>query len=193
MRTRQFSTRTTASALALLGAMLGQAAFAVPCTSTGTWGADKTVTATLSPTLFNSMGSTAADGCTVMQQGNLAHEAADLPLTLFGTTWYLVQKDVGPSDSGGALSFTSDAGNKNGTWTIDTSKTTATRFLVGLKPDGGFAYFNVGGATSGTYSALSHGLSHGNLYGEVPIPAAAWLFGSGLIGLAGIARKRKAS
>lgn len=30
-------------------------------------------------------------------------------------------------------------------------------------------------------------------YGEVPVPAAAWLFGSGLIGLAGIARKRKAS
>lgn len=29
--------------------------------------------------------------------------------------------------------------------------------------------------------------------GEVPIPAAAWLFGSGLIGLAGMARKRKAS
>jgi hypothetical protein len=28
---------------------------------------------------------------------------------------------------------------------------------------------------------------------EVPVPAALWLFGSGLIGLAGIARKRKAS
>lgn len=28
---------------------------------------------------------------------------------------------------------------------------------------------------------------------EVPVPAAAWLFGSGLIGLAGAARKRKAS
>jgi hypothetical protein len=27
---------------------------------------------------------------------------------------------------------------------------------------------------------------------EVPLPAAAWLFGSGLVGLAGIARKRKA-
>jgi hypothetical protein len=28
--------------------------------------------------------------------------------------------------------------------------------------------------------------------GAVPIPAAAWLFGSGLIGLIGIARKKKA-
>lgn len=28
---------------------------------------------------------------------------------------------------------------------------------------------------------------------EVPLPAAAWLFGSGLIGLAGIARKRKSA
>lgn len=29
------------------------------------------------------------------------------------------------------------------------------------------------------------------LVGEVPVPAAAWLFGSGLVGLAGIARRRR--
>ena len=28
--------------------------------------------------------------------------------------------------------------------------------------------------------------------GEVPVPAAVWLFGSGLIGLIGIARRKKA-
>lgn len=35
-------------------------------------------------------------------------------------------------------------------------------------------------------------VSHVSVYGEVPIPAAVWLFGTGLIGLAGIARGKKA-
>ena len=29
--------------------------------------------------------------------------------------------------------------------------------------------------------------------GEVPIPSAVWLFGSGLLGLVGVARRRKSS
>ena len=33
--------------------------------------------------------------------------------------------------------------------------------------------------------------SHLSVYGVVPIPAAVWLFGSGLLGLAGIARRKK--
>ena len=33
--------------------------------------------------------------------------------------------------------------------------------------------------------------SHISVYGVVPIPAAVWLFGSGLLGLAGIARRKK--
>jgi hypothetical protein len=37
-----------------------------------------------------------------------------------------------------------------------------------------------------------NGFSNAKLYGEVPIPAAAWLFGSGLLGLVGIARRKKA-
>ena len=34
--------------------------------------------------------------------------------------------------------------------------------------------------------------SHVSAYGVVPIPAAAWLFGSGLLGLVGVARRKKA-
>lgn len=35
-------------------------------------------------------------------------------------------------------------------------------------------------------------LSNARAFSVVPIPAAAWLFGSGLIGLAGVARRKKA-
>ena len=34
--------------------------------------------------------------------------------------------------------------------------------------------------------------SHISVYGVVPVPAAIWLFGSGLLGLVGIARRRRA-
>ena len=34
--------------------------------------------------------------------------------------------------------------------------------------------------------------SHLSVYGVVPVPAAVWLFGSGLLGLVGLARRKKA-
>jgi len=39
----------------------------------------------------------------------------------------------------------------------------------------------------------SAGTSHVSAYGVVPVPAAVWLFGSGLLGLVGIARRKKAA
>ncbi len=36
-------------------------------------------------------------------------------------------------------------------------------------------------------------VSHISVYGVVPVPAAVWLFGSGLIGLVGVARRKRAS
>lgn len=35
--------------------------------------------------------------------------------------------------------------------------------------------------------------SHISVYGAVPVPAAVWLFGSGLLGLVGISRRKKAA
>jgi len=56
-----------------------------------------------------------------------------------------------------------------------------------------FFHFN-----SGTQSHISKGtgkfawaVQSGNV-GAVPIPAAVWLFGSGLLGLIGVARRKKA-
>jgi len=48
------------------------------------------------------------------------------------------------------------------------------------------------GAT-GTISAGSNIVGSYSVISAVPIPAAVWLFGSGLLGLAGIARRKKAA
>ena len=37
------------------------------------------------------------------------------------------------------------------------------------------------------------GTISGDLLAAIPVPAAVWLFGSGLVGLAGVARRRKAA
>lgn len=46
----------------------------------------------------------------------------------------------------------------------------------------------VGGAGTATYV---HGLQNANLVSQVPVPAAAWLMGSALVGLAGVARRKQ--
>ena len=49
---------------------------------------------------------------------------------------------------------------------------------------------NTGSATM--LSGIGVSLKGGDLaYGVVPIPSAVWLFGSGLIGLVGLARRKK--
>lgn len=188
--------------IALLSATVSSGVYAATCTSSGIVG-PKTVTATLDGAISSTVGTAVGDGCTAMADGNLAHPG---PINEFGETWVLivgdVEADASPFTALTIIDTSGDADDsKDGTWSIDLTYTGAyDTFVVGLKPDGGFVYYNVGTTLSGTYGGptddLSHGLSHANLYGrvsEVPVPAAAWLFGSGLIGLAGIARKRKAS
>jgi len=50
---------------------------------------------------------------------------------------------------------------------------------------------NSGGTATGTINCKAT-TSHLSVYGVVPVPAAVWLFGSGLLGLVGIARRKKA-
>lgn len=60
-----------------------------------------------------------------------------------------------------------------------------------LNPD--WAAFSLhNGVTSGDWAISgSQALSHVNLYAQVvPVPAAVWLFGSGLLGLVGVARRK---
>jgi hypothetical protein len=51
----------------------------------------------------------------------------------------------------------------------------------------------IAGGIYGVNSALAGLQIHGVLISAVPVPAAVWLFGSGLIGLAGMARRKKSA
>ncbi len=72
--------------------------------------------------------------------------------------------------------------------------TTATELLGSLNAPGSFTF----NATPGQYfvsffgeagASTSYGM-YGIEISQVPLPAAAWLFGSGLIGLAAVARRK---
>lgn len=44
---------------------------------------------------------------------------------------------------------------------------------------------------TGRYYELSHLTFYGNTISEVPLPSAVWLFASGLLGVVGVARRRR--
>jgi hypothetical protein len=76
------------------------------------------------------------------------------------------------------------------------SVTTATESLGSLLAPGSFNF----NATPGDYFVSFFGFAdlsapqlgqYGIEISQVPVPAAVWLFGSGLIGLVGVARRRK--
>ena len=67
-----------------------------------------------------------------------------------------------------------------------------------ITPDfAAYKFFNITECTQAnpcdwsTIPSQAGGLSHATLYGVVPIPAAAWLLGSGLLGLFAVGRRRK--
>ena len=78
--------------------------------------------------------------------------------------------------------------------------------MVTVKFDGFFALYDItGGMTTGSFdmndfcpdycnnNGKPFALSHVAAYTVVPVPAAVWLFGSGILGLVGIARRKKAA
>ena len=76
----------------------------------------------------------------------------------------------------------------------DGSITTRSNVLDSLPPGTPFTPF-AGNWTYGKGTGVGgSGIGIGGLYilGEVPVPAAFWLFGSGLLGLVGIARHKRA-
>lgn len=93
----------------------------------------------------------------------------------------------------------------SGTWAYDPGKFAPPEFLVVLKAanDPGYAVWLFSGADAASFSGdwlvawtnkngQPRELSHLSIYASrVPVPPAVWLFGSGLLGLVGIARRKR--
>ncbi|TCV86779.1 VPLPA-CTERM sorting domain-containing protein [Sulfurirhabdus autotrophica] len=86
------------------------------------------------------------------------------------------------NSSTGAITATS-AGDTNGNWGIANDVDGTQYFTV--SGNTGTMFQNCGPSCTGSLNRI--------LPASVPVPAAAWLMGSGLLGLIGVARKRKAA
>ena len=91
----------------------------------------------------------------------------------------------------GALSWSSSLSGTTVTWTVDSG------FLSSATGPKTMKIFSVtssnpsGPVTWNTNTLGGNIVYNGTTVGPVPIPPAVWLFGSGLIGLVGIARRKK--
>jgi len=154
-----------------------------------------------------------ASACSGMSSGNLVEGA----LGAFGENWVFLDKGESPGDPfDGALTITFDdpTTRLSGTWTINLAGLLGQfdTFVLGLKPDGGFGYFLVGGILTGTWNTDSgnivpcptrnncagFGLSHMNVYGRlsgddltVPEPGTLALLAIGALGAASLRRRRR--
>jgi len=63
------------------------------------------------------------------------------------------------------------------------------RIMVGMDSNNNLLDFELGCITPGTANVAGSGDCSSTSVSAVPVPAAAWLFGSGLIGLVGMARR----
>ncbi len=115
-------------------------------------------------------GNFTLDGSTVTQIDLTigAHTYSPSELTFDSTT----------STLGGSLNGVSAIFASTDDFVLSVAPATPQAFLFGYTTAG---VFNLFYASSGTVAPI------------VPVPASAWLLGSGLIGLAGVARKRKAA
>ena len=128
-------------------------------------------------------------------------------------TWHCVQGSAPPertlavaaglkliatTDTRGALRVTgAERNGRSGTWSIDRAQLAGYRDLVlGLHTANGYGLFRIGDLAAGNWAISRGHLIRGDLYGQitpVPLPAAAWLFGSGLLGMGLLSRRNRAS
>jgi len=119
------------------------------------------------------------NGLTVTGTGN----TASLDMTGWTVFWNGGNIDMG---AGTSTDGVQDPGSEFATITCGIDCTAGDTFSLSYAanvPTGSFAGFFYTLNMEGTIGAPS----------AVPVPAAVWLFGSGLVGLAGVARRRKAA
>jgi hypothetical protein len=147
-------------------------------------------------------GSTACEG---VYSGNDANQ--DLGGVFGQTGWNQIEKVDSSSgnsnDNGLNLMVSANAGGTSGKWQVDDYQGNNPVMFV-LKGGNSFSAFLMNlNVTSGTWNTDSllkgngkpgPGLSHFTVYSAgvtpVPVPAAVWLMGSGLLALVGIGRRK---
>lgn len=72
----------------------------------------------------------------------------------------------------------------------NTDITSISRIIDGVDSNNNALDFQLGCITPGTSNIAGSGDCSSQSVSAVPVPAAAWLFGSGLIGIAGLARRK---
>ena len=126
----------------------------------------------------------------------------DLDGTIFD---YVARDNADTGLEGSDIGLEVDFGSSSGTWSFDSAKFSPTEFIIVLKASNspGYAAWLFEGddaaSDAGTWlvawtneNGEAHDLSHLSIYetSEVPVPAAALLFGSGLLGIVGVARRK---
>jgi hypothetical protein len=175
-----------AASIVLLIAMPAQAATCPDPTITGTGMVTVTTTPTDSTCLtYGGAGVDLSSFGLVLLDSSDPDEDSDL---LEGALTILEVPETGIPEGKGTFSISGVSGYTNLTLVVKDGN------LNGLQ----WGAFTLA-ALSGTWSLQDadgdyHGLSHGELWGSVsavPVPAAAWLFGTALIGFIGFSRRTK--
>ncbi len=140
-------------------------------TAAGTWGVAST-------TPFYGLNWTASGGTLYTAPGTYTISLDDSASGGVGTAGQTMTFTVGAGQIGGAIKFAWGA-----TTGIDVVN------VWDVNPDGSLSYATVPGMKDGPFPGFQASFN----LSPVPVPAAVWLFGSGLLGLVGVARRKKAA